>query len=94
VSANEQLSRFVFKLQDQGVQYTNWIVMQDVTRIVPSFQAKSTAAKEQIVHGFTKNTRLTHRIATHIMQKHFSETKNELSVFINDEGQDHHQKKG
>jgi len=37
LSVKEQLSLIVFKLSDQGVQYTNRMVTKEVTQIVPIF---------------------------------------------------------
>ena len=71
-----QLLVFICKLRDQAVQYTNQMVMREASCIIPAFETKTNAAKEQNIHLFTKHNGLTHHIATHTTQKHCKETKN------------------
>ena len=50
--------------------------------IVPTFQDRTAAAQEDVVHHFTKHIGLTHCVATHTAQKHFKETADDTKDLI------------
>ena len=54
----------------------------EATCLLLAFKGKTRQTKELAVHGFTKSVGLTHRSATHTVQKHFMEMEATTKDFI------------
>jgi hypothetical protein len=78
----EDLSRFVFKIRQHGIQVSTRMIRQEACRLLPSFRKKSMEARKRIVTRFTKMMGLSHQAATHTEQKNFQESEEESRHFI------------
>ena len=64
----------MFQLHEQGIQLTNWMVVQDAAHLLPAFKEKSTREKELTVNHFPCSVGLTQCLVKHTAQKDFLET--------------------
>ena len=78
----QQLSVFASHLHEQGIQCNNRMVAREASRLVPSFEQKSSTVQVQIVRRVTKRLGSTQRMATHTAKKHFRETEESSRDFI------------
>ena len=82
-----ELEHFVFQLHEQSIQLTNQMVGREAACILPVLKEETTRAKELLAHHFTHSVGLTHHLATHMAQKHFSEMEVMQKTYRRDEGE-------
>jgi len=78
----EDLLHFVFETRQLGIQVSTRMVRQEAGCLLPDFWNKSIEVQKMVVLRFVKSVGLTHRSATHTVQKVFQETKDESVDFI------------
>jgi hypothetical protein len=78
----DKLRAFTFKLFEQAIQVTNWMVMREAGRLLPGLEEKTSRAHELVVHRFTRSISFTYHCAMHTAQKHFMDTEAYAKDFI------------
>jgi hypothetical protein len=76
------LSQFIVCARHNDVQVSTHMICREAARLLPAFQEKMLLARNTAVGLFVKKMGLSHRAATHTAQKHFKETQEEASHFI------------
>ena len=78
----EDLLRFIFELQEQGIQVSLGMVTLKASSLSRSFKEKTTNAKEKIVSWFVASHGLKHRMGTHESQRDPCETATEALDYM------------
>jgi hypothetical protein len=78
----DDLSQFVLRARHNGIQVSTRMIRQEAARLLPAFREKTLLARNAAVGRFVKKMGLSHHAATHTAQKHYKETKEEASHFI------------
>jgi hypothetical protein len=78
----DDLARFVVQARHRGIQVSTRMIHQEACRLIPIFREKSLVARNAAVGRFVKRMGLSHRAATHTAQKHYKETQEESTHFM------------
>ena len=78
----EVLLRFIFELQEQGIQVSLGMVALKASSLSRSFKEKTTNAKKKIVSRFVASHGLKHRMGTHESQRDPRETAAEALDYM------------
>jgi hypothetical protein len=76
------LSQFIVCARHNDVQVSTHMICREAARLLPAFQEKMLLARNTAVGLFVKKMGLSHHAAMHTAQKHFKETQEEASHFI------------
>ena len=78
----EVLLRFIFELQEQGIQVSLGMVALKASSLSCSFKEKTTNAKEKIVSRFVASHGLKHHMGTHESQRDPRKTATEALDYM------------
>ena len=77
-----QMKDFVSSICKWGIRLTNRMMGREASQILPSFKDKTVRGKAMAIDRFTRSLGLVQHTATHMVQKHFTETADNSKDFI------------